>query len=118
VFLVGDEGVILKSGTIGTGVRPGVPTPAFALRQNVPNPFSETTTIQFDLDVAQPVTVRVYDVTGRLVDTVTQATLPAGMNEVRWTARSHDGTQLRSGVYFYTVTTPRGTQSRKMLVLR
>ncbi len=44
--------------------------------------------------------------------------MPAGTNKLHWDARRRDGTRLRSGVYFYTVSTPTGTQSRKMIVLR
>jgi rhamnogalacturonan endolyase len=68
---------------------------AFALHDNYPNPFNPETTIPFDLPVAGHVRVRIYDVSGRLVDTLTDQHYEAGFFEIRFRSGS-----LASGVYF------------------
>jgi hypothetical protein len=88
------------------------------LLPNSPNPFTEVTTLRVTLESTQPVTVDIFDVAGRRVDTIAAGVLPAGASEIRWTAHGRDGLRLRSGVYFYRVTTPAGTMTQKMVLLR
>jgi len=71
----------------------------FRLLQNYPNPFNPATTIAFDLAAASHVTLRVYDVLGRLVASPADEVRPAGRNTVSWNASGHS-----SGVYFYRMT--------------
>ena len=66
------------------------------LRGNSPNPFNPMTTIRFDLAEPSPVTIRVFAVDGRRVDTVVDEARPAGRYEVRYRPD-----HLASGLYFY-----------------
>jgi hypothetical protein len=59
-----------------------------------PNPFNPATHVSFDLPVAGPVTVRVYDLRGREVDSVLEA-VPMGVGPQEFTYQSG----LASGVY-------------------
>jgi hypothetical protein len=105
---------------LGTGVgteRDELPE-GFALDQNYPNPFNPATTIRYTLGSASRVTLRVYDVLGRLVRTLVQDALPAGTFEVQWDGRAAGGSQVASGVYFYRLETDRGQQVRNMVLLR
>lgn len=63
---------------------------------NHPNPFNPTTTISLSLDQASPVELTVYDVTGKLVNTLYQGSLEAGMHEFPFS-----GASLPTGVYIY-----------------
>ncbi len=73
-----------------------VPT-AFALRQCYPNPFNPTTRIDFDLPVASEVTVKIYDLLGREVATLSERALyEAGTQSVVFNA-----SDCATGVYFY-----------------
>ena len=77
----------------------GLSTPdAFILDQNYPNPFNPVTTIQYHLKQAGPVTVRMYDIQGRLIATLADGAHAAGRHEVRW-----DASQFASGTYFYRI---------------
>jgi hypothetical protein len=101
----------------------GAPIPvipqSFALYQNVPNPFNPSTTIAYDVPAGGgKVTLRVYDVAGRLVRTLVDGTQPAGQKTVGWDGANGAGKRAASGVYFYRMTAPGFTQTRKMVLLQ
>jgi len=70
----------------------------YGLEQNYPNPFHLTSTIEFTLPESQFVTLKVYDASGREVYTVVNEKLYRGRH-----SEKVDGTQLSSGIYFYTL---------------
>jgi len=69
---------------------------AYRLDQNFPNPFNPSTVIQYQLPRDAHVSLKVYDVVGRLV-----ATLADGVQEAGFKSVTLDGRNLASGVYFY-----------------
>jgi flagellar hook assembly protein FlgD len=86
--------------------------------QNVPNPFNPSTRISFDLESRENVTISVYDVKGRRVNTLLQGTLEAGPHSVDWDGTSAEGTRVSSGVYLYVLRTSTETISRRMVLLK
>lgn len=62
-----------------------------------PNPFSGSTVISFDLPERVPVTLEIFDITGRLVDTLISDNMPAGTNTVTWSGATAN--QTPSGIY-------------------
>jgi len=81
------------------GVEEGHDRPSvldFRLVQNEPNPFHNLTVISYSLPAATEVTLEVYDITGRLVETLVNQSQQAGIHEVRWNSKDNPG-----GVYFY-----------------
>ncbi|MCA9754003.1 MAG: T9SS type A sorting domain-containing protein, partial [Gemmatimonadetes bacterium] len=104
---------------LGVGVDPDAPTAmVFALGQNAPNPFSGSTAIRFALPEKAPVSLRVYDVSGRLVRTLVNAPLDAGRHAVTWDGRDDRGRTAASGVYFYRLSSDARELTRKALRLR
>jgi len=90
-----------------------------ALHQNVPNPFNPTTTIRFDLASTGPVKLRIYDVAGRLVRTLVDATLTAGAGlSATWDGLDDAGERSSSGVYFYRLDAGTERFTRKMVVMK
>ncbi len=83
------------------------------LEQNFPNPFNPSTVIGFGVPKAGPVSLRVYDVLGRMVRTLTDEEKSAGSYQVVF-----DAAGLASGVYYYTLTAAGSVQTRRMLLLR
>ena len=83
-----------------------------------PNPFNPSTTITFELPKAGRVTLRVYDVSGRLVSTLAEGDMGAGRQEVRWDATRRNGSRVPSGVYFYVLETPERTVKHDLVVAR
>jgi len=93
---------------------PGVELPrAYSLNQNYPNPFGAQTTIQFSIPAAQDVRLEVYDVLGRRVSVLHDGGLPAGQHEVRFEAPN-----LTNGMYLYRLTTPGGSVTKSLVLLR
>jgi hypothetical protein len=88
------------------------------LDQNYPNPFNPSTEIKFSLKKRSNVTIRVYDVSGRLVNTLVNGVLDAGPKSVNWNGLNSNGASVASGVYFYRMDTKDYTESKKMILLR
>ena len=86
---------------------------AYALEQNYPNPFNPVTSIAFSLPATQDVNLAVFDVLGRQVATLVSGPLAAGAHQVQFNAAS-----LPSGMYLYRLTTPAGSVSKKMVLLK
>lgn len=89
------------------------------LAQNYPNPFNPTTTIRYSIKEHGHVSLKVYDVAGRLVKTlVNEVKQPGMMHEVRWSGRSNAGDPVASGVYFYKMVMKDFTKTRKLVLLK
>jgi len=106
----GPAWALLDPNTKLTGVKlnPATQLPAeFALIGNYPNPFNPTTTIQFALPEDGVVTLKVYDLLGRMVTEMALGRQVAGIREV-----SFDAARISSGVYFYRLEMA-GVKSKK-----
>ncbi len=88
------------------------------LLQNQPNPFNPTTRIDFTLEHAGPVAVRIYDPAGKLVRTVFSGEKAAGLNSVTWDGKNDQGRQAGTGLYLYRLAAGTFTQTRKMMLLK
>ncbi|MBK6765153.1 MAG: carboxypeptidase regulatory-like domain-containing protein [bacterium] len=91
---------------------------AYALRGNYPNPFNGQTEIAFDLPSAGPVTMTVHNLLGQQVATVLDGTRAAGFHTVNWQARSANGTDLTTGLYFLRMTASGHEFVSKMILTR
>ena len=70
------------------------------LYQNYPNPFNPSTNIRYEIPVAGDVRIVVYDLAGREVSVLLNASLSAGSYSVQWHGTDQNGVKLASGVYF------------------
>ena len=86
---------------------------SFSLKQNYPNPFNPSTVISFQLPVAGNVSLKVYDVIGREVQTLVNETLNPGTYETTF-----DASVLNSGIYFCKLITNGFTDSKRMILLK
>ncbi len=103
----------------GTGVPHGSIPKRFELYQSAPNPFNPTTLIRYD--VPPPggvVTLRIYDVAGRLVRTLADGVHSSGSMTVVWDGRNERGEQVASGLYFYRMVAQGFSQTRKTVLIR
>jgi uncharacterized delta-60 repeat protein len=82
------------------------------LLQNSPNPLHHSTIISYSLPQASDVTLSVYDITGRLVETLVNETQEPGVHQVNWNRRDNP-----SGVYFYSLRAGEFVETRKMVVV-
>ena len=89
------------------------------LAQNYPNPFNPSTQISFTLSASAGVRLDVFNLQGRLVRTLLDGPAGAGTTTVTWDARSDNGNQVGSGVYFYRLRADGvNSQTRKMILLK
>lgn len=66
----------------------------FQLYQNYPNPFNPSTRISFSVPSAANVSIKVYDVAGRLIETLVEGFVPSGQHTLQWRANG-----LATGIY-------------------
>lgn len=96
----------------------------FALRQNYPNPFNPATMIRFSVPKEGLVTLRIFDLLGRVVATLVEETMRQGDHQVQWNGTGVNGSRLGSGVYLYQleIRAVQGADvyhaSRKMILLK
>ena len=104
----------------GLGVSPEVgPRASVAgVRAVAPNPVRGTTTVSYSIARAGYVRLGVFDVNGRLVRRLLDATRPAGEATVTWNGENDAGAKLGAGVYFVRLTGPGVDQSRRVVLLR
>nr|HQU70847.1 T9SS type A sorting domain-containing protein [Calditrichia bacterium] len=98
-------------GTATTGL-PGDPPAAypaaFELAQNYPNPFNPETRISFVLRESASINLSIYAITGEKVAVLANGLFPAGRHDLAFVGRD-----LPSGIYFYRLSAPGGTLSKK-----
>ena len=90
----------------------------FSLDQNYPNPFNSSTSIGFALDRDMPVNIRITDINGRLVKTLFNGLQLHGKHIIEWDGKDNSGCDIRSGIYFYSLSSRQKQQTRKMLILQ
>lgn len=88
------------------------------LHQNYPNPFNPSTIIRYDLAKPGLVRLHVYDVKGALISVLENCDRPAGRYEIGWSGKTKSGNRAASGVYFYRLTAPGFSQTRKMILIK
>jgi len=88
------------------------------LAQNAPNPFNPKTRISFALTRRGPVTLEVFDVTGRLLSVLEDGILDAGEHQVTWKGEDLAGRSLSSGVYFYRLEAEGEVMAKRMVILK
>ncbi|RLC96728.1 MAG: hypothetical protein DRI46_13625, partial [Chloroflexi bacterium] len=91
----------------------------FVLQQNHPNPFNPQTTIHYELPKQTTVTLRIFDLAGRLVDVLVEGEVqPAGAHTATWNGRDLQGRAMPSGTYFYRLETGGYTETKRMTLIR
>jgi len=83
----------------------------FALSQNYPNPFNPATKIRYNLSKKSDVSLKIYDVLGREIETLVDGNYSAGEYEADFNA-----SKLASGVYFYRLQAGNFVETKKMVV--
>jgi photosystem II stability/assembly factor-like uncharacterized protein len=118
--------VIDKNGNLWAGGNGGLLTTApvtginndafkpnlFTLSQNYPNPFNPSTTINFSLPEKSRISLKVYDILGRVVDVLVNGVMNSGIHKINF-----DGKKLASGIYIYSLSTDKGGIISKKMVL-
>lgn len=94
-----------------TSVKEETSPASFTLKNNYPNPFNPSTTIEYEVMNAGMVTLTVYNVLGQVVAVLQNGYQQAGVYTVQF-----DGTGLTSGVYIYELTAGSTKITKKMIL--
>jgi hypothetical protein len=85
----------------------------YELSQNYPNPFNPVTNIKFGIPKNGNASLRIYDITGRLISTYFDGYIKSGYYNAEI-----DGNKLSSGVYFYKLETEVFSETKKMILVK
>ncbi len=86
---------------------------SFALLPPYPNPFNATTTIEFELPRSADVSLKVYDMQGRLVTTLVDEVAAAGVHSVSWSC-----VECASGLYFVRMNAGGFVATQKLMLVK
>ncbi len=113
-----DTAVVNVVVMLGVGeTKPALPN-HFGITAVTPNPFSTTTSIEFQLPVTSVVSLRTYDVSGNLVKTLVNGRTEAGVKTAVWDGRDNSGRPVPKGVYFVRMDTPEYSATQKLILIR
>jgi hypothetical protein len=95
-----------------------VPLVAGITLRAAPNPSVGTTAIYYDVPHAGPVSIRVFDLSGRLLKVLVDSRKSAGPHEIRWNAEDDSGRSVPAGIYFVKLDTEAGSKALRVAITR
>ena len=98
--------------TVGNDIENLGPT-KFTLQQNYPNPFNPVTNIKYELDRPGEVLLELFDIRGSKIKTLVNEHRVSGSHQYTF-----DGSQMSSGVYFYSMTANGISKTRKLVLMK
>jgi len=87
----------------------------------MPNPSSRQATIRYAIPSSAGVTsvsLKLYDLTGRMVRDLESGSCAPGVHAVTWDGRDEGGSMARGGIYFYRIVAGRFTANRRLVFVR
>ena len=115
---------VALEGAIASGVRFRAPFTVSVLSSRglaslaSPNPLAQDGTLTFRLTRGGPVRVTMLDVSGRVIDTMTETVLEPGYHQVPLRTRGRDGRKLASGVYFFSIEAAEGSERGRVIIVK
>jgi photosystem II stability/assembly factor-like uncharacterized protein len=106
------KGIAKLTRSSGTGFVMDAETPSsYRLLNNYPNPFNPTTSIRYELAKESAVTIKIFDILGREIETLVNGRQKSGSHRIEWNARN-----AASGIYFYQMRADAFCQTKKMIL--
>jgi len=90
----------------------------YQLMQNYPNPFNLETEFIYQVPITENISLKIYDISGRLVRTLANERKEAGSYTVRWNGKDNRGHVVPSGLYLYHLQTEHSTKTGKATLIR
>jgi len=85
----------------------------FLLSRNYPNPFNAQTTIHYSLPAQSMVTIDIFNILGRKIETPDQGMKSSGNRRATWDAGAQS-----SGIYFYRIKAGDYSEMKKMVLMK
>jgi hypothetical protein len=117
VELVSVEAASFMGGALETQLSAKVLPTQFALQQNYPNPFNPSTSMAIDFPTASEYKLTIYNIAGQVVKTF-EGQAEAGTTTISWDAKDNRGSQVATGVYFYSVEAGKFSDVKKMVLMK
>ena len=90
----------------------------FHVGTNYPNPFNPSTTIDIQTASVGKLDVKIYDVSGRLINTIINRDIEPGYHSVKWNGRNFSGDAVPTGIYFIQVESGKDLGLRKIMLIK
>jgi hypothetical protein len=88
------------------------------LLKGYPNPFSQSTTISFSLPQSKNVSLKIFDVEGRLIRTLANDVMSAGEHELTWDAQDEQGNAVSAKVYLLQFSTSENSETIRLSIMK
>ena len=86
---------------------------------NQPNPFSDHTTICFNVPANAHYSLKIYDLNGKELITLVDEVIASGNYTVEWNGKDANNNQLKDGMYFYKLQSGNSlVETRKMILMK
>ena len=85
----------------------------FSMGNAYPNPFNPTTTIKFSLPIETKMSIDVYDIKGRFIETLIERNMLSGYHSIIWNASSYS-----SGIYFIKMQAGSYIRTQKLMLVK
>ncbi|MFZ4401429.1 MAG: aryl-sulfate sulfotransferase [Bacteroidales bacterium] len=95
-----------------------IKSPDDILNQNYPNPFSNYTNIEFEINESKKLNVIVYDLGGNQIKLLTDRNYPKGKHQLQWDGRNENSVRMANGMYFYILKADNQQLCKKMIMLK
>jgi len=83
-----------------------------------PNPFSNTTKIDFQLPTPNYISLKIFDITGRIVKTIYEGNQDTGNYTVNWNGKDENDREVASGIYLCCFTSQSASLFKKIIVTK
>jgi len=103
--------VFNENGIVTVGCTNDLQPDGFSLKQNFPNPFNLTTTIDFTLPKSDKISLKIYNLTGQEIETLINGHQSAGAHEIKWQPAG-----ISSGIYYYRLQTGAFSAAKKLIL--
>ncbi len=113
LYAATDSGIFKSINSVDAISKANLPPQSFSLNQNYPNPFNPSTSISYEISTVSHVTLKVYDMLGREVQTLVNEKQSSGKYTVMF-----EGSKLSSGVYIYRLQAGGFTETKKMALIK
>jgi hypothetical protein len=112
-YVLGNNGTLLKFGLLTDVEELPTHPSGFTLEQNYPNPFKESTTIDFILETPSQVVLEVFSFSGEKICRLANEKKSPGKYSVPFNAKD-----LPTGIYYYRLQTETGISAMKMILMK
>jgi hypothetical protein len=101
-----------------TGISEDEGERSFAVGQAYPNPFHREVSIQYQVPTSGNVSIKIYDISGKLIRELVNKTQLPGQYMVRWDGTNGDRARVASGIYFCRIENRTHKETRKMVMIK